>query len=105
MTRIPRRRPQDSAAAYPAYAVTYRRQAAASPPWDLPAAAGADSLMGRGEALVRAHLEALFGASADADALSAPAAPAPPDAHAGAPSVAAEDAGSAAGGAPGDFLA
>ena len=113
---------QDSAGAYPAYIIRYRRGPGAGPlEAQFPAPAGPDSLMARGDAAFRAHLQPAFDAAAaafaaafaaasgggggtdpDAPAVSLPAAAAgpaaasPPPQSPGIPTAAAAAAGAAA---------
>jgi hypothetical protein len=69
------RGPQDSAGAYPAYVVRYRRHLGAGPlEAPFPAPAGPDSLMARGEAAFRAQLQPVFAAAAAATAAAVAAA-------------------------------
>ena len=66
---------QDSAGAYPAYIIRYRRGPGAGPlEAQFPAPAGPDSLMARGDAAFRAHLQPVFDAAAAAFAAAAAAA-------------------------------
>jgi hypothetical protein len=66
---------QDSASACPAYIIRYRREPGAGPlEAQFPAPAGPDSLMARGEAAFRAHLQPAFDAAAAAFAAAAAAA-------------------------------
>ena len=66
---------QDSAGAYPAYVIRYRRGPGPGPlEAQFPAPAGPDSLMARGDAAFRAHLRPAFDAAAAAYAAAAAAA-------------------------------
>ncbi len=68
-SRVAARGPQDSAGAYPAYLIRYRRGLGAGLLGArFPAPAGPDSLMARGDAVFRAHVQPAFDAAAAAAA-------------------------------------